>query len=127
MIIYPQSIIYYVVRCPKLQQWLCDTAIKSSLELCNAENYSDCDPTFTHKIDEDYDICLSGISRDSFCNCYLGWIQHCAGCREQVGNSHAWKKLGIWESHFLEILSLEGNLCNFEVKFIIKMAISVLF
>ena len=27
--------------------------------------------------------------------------------------------LGIWESHSWEILILEGNLCNFEGKFII--------
>ncbi|XP_072032529.1 pecanex-like protein 1 isoform X2 [Amphiura filiformis] len=80
---YVKSIIYYVVRCVKLEQWLTDEAIKTALEPCTAENYSDCDPTFTHKIDEDYDLGLNGISRESFCSCYLGWVQHCASRRQQ--------------------------------------------
>ena len=40
---------------------------------------------------------------------------------------YAWTKCGIWESHFREILLLEGNLCNFEEKFIILMDILVFF
>ena len=40
---------------------------------------------------------------------------------------HAWKKCGIWESYSREMLLLEGNLCNFEGKFIILMDISVFF
>ena len=39
----------------------------------------------------------------------------------QLGDDHAWKKCGIWESHSQEILLLEGKLCNFEGKFIIQM------
>ena len=40
---------------------------------------------------------------------------------------HAWKQLGIWESYSREMLLLQGNLCNFEGKFIILMDISVFF
>ena len=34
-------------------------------------------------------------------------------------DEHAWNKIGIWSSHSMEILLLEGKLCNFEWKFII--------
>ncbi|XP_033628750.1 pecanex-like protein 1 isoform X1 [Asterias rubens] len=80
---YVKSIIYYVVRCPKLEQWVNDEILQEALRTCNDDAYTDCDPTFTPKIDEDYDLRQSGISRDSFCNCYLGWIQHCVGRRQE--------------------------------------------
>ncbi|XP_022083039.1 pecanex-like protein 1 isoform X2 [Acanthaster planci] len=80
---YVKSIIYYVVRCPKLEQWVTSEIIQEALKDCSEERYTDCDPTFTPKIDEDYDMRQSGISRESFCNCYLGWIQHCASRREE--------------------------------------------
>ena len=34
------------------------------------------------------------------------------------GEGHAWKKCRIWESYSWETLLLEGNICNFEGKFI---------
>ncbi len=80
---YVKSIIYYVVRCPKLEQWVNDEILQEALRTCNDDAYTDCDPTFTPKIDEDYDLRQSGISRESFCNCYLGWIQHCVGRRQE--------------------------------------------
>ncbi|XP_038076730.1 pecanex-like protein 1 isoform X2 [Patiria miniata] len=80
---YVKSIIYYVVRCPKLEQWVVNETIQEALKDCSEDRYTDCDPTFTPKIDEDYDLRQSGISRESFCNCYLGWIQHCASRREE--------------------------------------------
>ena len=39
---------------------------------------------FSVKIDEDYVHCLQGVTRASFCNVYLEWIQYCANKREQV-------------------------------------------
>ena len=66
-----QSIIYYVVRCPNLEQWVGNSLIQDALKDCTSDSYTDCDPTFTPKIDEDYDLRQSGISRESFCDCYL--------------------------------------------------------
>lgn len=36
------------------------------------------------KIDEDYVHCLQGVTRASFCNVYLEWIQYCTGKMETV-------------------------------------------
>ncbi|XP_066281752.1 pecanex-like protein 1 isoform X2 [Branchiostoma lanceolatum] len=84
---YIKSIIYYVVRSPKLETWVNNTDIQEALKICLDKTYADVDPTFNHNIDDDYDIRLNGISRHSFCNTYLLWIQHCAGRREQAVDS----------------------------------------
>lgn len=39
---------------------------------------------FSVKIDEDYVHCLQGVTRASFCNVYLEWIQYCANKLEEV-------------------------------------------
>ena len=39
---------------------------------------------FSVKIDEDYVHCLQGVTRASFCNVYLEWIQYCTGKQEEV-------------------------------------------
>ncbi|XP_071479063.1 pecanex-like protein 1 [Diadema antillarum] len=80
---YVKSIIYYVVRCPKLSQWLENESLSAALEPCTGANYVDCDPTFNPKIDDDYDQVKKGVTRDSFCDCYLEWIQHCASRRQE--------------------------------------------
>nr|XP_006812532.1 PREDICTED: pecanex-like protein 1-like [Saccoglossus kowalevskii] len=81
---YVKSIIYYVVRSPKLNDWLStDGNIQESLKACVDKNYADCDPTFTPNIDEDFDHRSSGISRNAFCNTYGEWIQYCANRRQQ--------------------------------------------
>ncbi len=81
-----QSIIYYTVRSPKLEQWLEEDGIQEGLRPTLSKSYVDLDPTFTSHVDEDYDHRLSGISKSSFCNIYLEWIQHCASRRGKVGN-----------------------------------------
>jgi len=48
------------------------------------KNYVDLDPTFSMNVDEDFDTRLSGVSKSSFCNIYLEWIQYCASRREKV-------------------------------------------
>ncbi|KAM6912975.1 pecanex-like protein 1 [Xenentodon cancila] len=74
---YVKGIIYYVVASPKLEEWLANETMKDGLRGCGERNYVDLDPTFNPNIDEDYDHRLAGISRDSFCAVYLGWIQYC--------------------------------------------------
>lgn len=79
-----QSIIYYTVRSPRLEQWLENPAIFETLTLLSDEDYCDADVTFSVHVDEDYDSQNSGISRKSFCNRNLDWIQYCASRREKV-------------------------------------------
>uniref|UniRef100_A0A7N8WLC5 Pecanex-like protein n=1 Tax=Mastacembelus armatus TaxID=205130 RepID=A0A7N8WLC5_9TELE len=74
---YVKGIIYYVIASPKLEEWLANETMKDGLRGCSERNYVDLDPTFNPNIDEDYDHRLAGISRDSFCSVYLGWIQYC--------------------------------------------------
>uniref|UniRef100_A0A8C4ZHS8 Pecanex-like protein n=1 Tax=Gadus morhua TaxID=8049 RepID=A0A8C4ZHS8_GADMO len=76
-IYYVKGIIYYVVANPKLEEWLANETMRDGLRPCAERNYVDLDPTFNPNIDEDYDHRLAGISRDSFCGVYLGWIQYC--------------------------------------------------
>ncbi|KAL3873552.1 hypothetical protein ACJMK2_036651 [Sinanodonta woodiana] len=78
---YIKSIIYYTVRSPRLETWLNNPAINEALMSVSDENFVDVDPAFNMHVDEDYDAHLSGISRKSFCNCYLNWIQYCASRR----------------------------------------------
>lgn len=84
MSLWVQGIIYYVVASPKLEEWLANETMKDGLRGCGERNYVDLDPTFNPNIDEDYDHRLAGISRDSFCAVYLGWIQYCNSRRAKV-------------------------------------------
>lgn len=84
-----QGIIYYVIASPKLEEWLANDTMKDGLRGCGERNYVDLDATFNPNIDEDYDHRLSGISRDSFCGVYLGWIQYCNSRRTKVAPSRS--------------------------------------
>uniref|UniRef100_A0A1B0CEQ8 Pecanex-like protein n=2 Tax=Lutzomyia longipalpis TaxID=7200 RepID=A0A1B0CEQ8_LUTLO len=74
---YVKSIIYYTVQSPKLDEWLNSQAIQEALQITMERQYVDLDPVFNHNLDEDYDFRSSGITRNSFCSVYLGWIQYC--------------------------------------------------
>ncbi|XP_069567654.1 pecanex-like protein 1 isoform X3 [Brachyistius frenatus] len=74
---YVKGIIYYVIASAKLEEWLANETMRDGLRGCGERNYVDLDPTFNPNIDEDYDHRLAGVSRDSFCSVYLGWIQYC--------------------------------------------------
>ncbi|XP_077394460.1 pecanex-like protein 1 isoform X2 [Festucalex cinctus] len=84
---YVKGIIYYVVASPKLEEWLSNETMKEGLRACGERNYVDLDPTFNPNIDEDYDHRLAGVSRDSFCSVYLGWIQYCNSRRDKPLNN----------------------------------------
>uniref|UniRef100_A0A3B4XQL6 Pecanex-like protein n=1 Tax=Seriola lalandi dorsalis TaxID=1841481 RepID=A0A3B4XQL6_SERLL len=80
---YLKSIIYYLVHSPKLSTWLKDAAIQEALQSYTKWHHIERDPqVFSVKIDEDYVHCLQGVTRASFCNVYLEWIQYCAGKME---------------------------------------------
>uniref|UniRef100_A0AAX7UT49 Pecanex-like protein n=1 Tax=Astatotilapia calliptera TaxID=8154 RepID=A0AAX7UT49_ASTCA len=80
---YLKSIIYYLVHSPKLSTWLKDATIQEALQSYTKWHHIERDPqVFSVKIDEDYVHCLQGVTRASFCNVYLEWIQHCAGKME---------------------------------------------
>ncbi|KAJ7988757.1 hypothetical protein DPEC_G00312530 [Dallia pectoralis] len=74
---YVKGIIYYVIESARLDEWLANETMREGLKACGERNYVDLDPTFNPNIDEDYDHRLAGISRDSFCQVYLAWIQYC--------------------------------------------------
>lgn len=81
----PQCIVYYLVSSPKLSTWLADATIQETLQSYTKWHHIERDPqVFSVKIDEDYVHCLQGVTRASFCNVYLEWIQYCAGKMETV-------------------------------------------
>lgn len=84
-----QSIIYYVSRSSKMDEWLTNESIQEALRPCFGSNYVDGDPTFNLNIDEDYDHRASGITSSSFCMIYLDWIQYCNSRRQTVRLSPA--------------------------------------
>ncbi|XP_076598934.1 pecanex-like protein 2 isoform X2 [Chaetodon auriga] len=80
---YLKSIIYYLIHSPKLSTWLKDAAVQEALQSYTKWHHIERDPqVFSVKIDEDYVHCLQGVTRASFCNVYLEWIQYCAGKME---------------------------------------------
>ena len=84
---YIKSIIYYTVRSPKLMDWLQNDSILAAIRSTCDKNFVDLDPIFNPNIDEDFDTRNSGITRNSYCNIYLGWIQHCCQARDRsIGN-----------------------------------------
>ncbi|XP_042149195.1 pecanex-like protein 1 isoform X2 [Ixodes scapularis] len=74
---YVKSIVYYTVTSNCLEDWLGLPAVRDALSPTLERNYTDVDPVFNMNIDEDYDFRASGISRSSFCNVYLEWLQFC--------------------------------------------------
>ncbi|KAK0163469.1 hypothetical protein PV327_007144 [Microctonus hyperodae] len=75
---YVKSIVFYAIKSSKLKQWLDNLDIKEALKPTLEKNFVDLDPVFNMNIDEDFDFRASGITRSSFCNVYLDWIQFCA-------------------------------------------------
>uniref|UniRef100_A0A673WLB4 Pecanex-like protein n=1 Tax=Salmo trutta TaxID=8032 RepID=A0A673WLB4_SALTR len=79
---YVKSIVYYVSRSPKLEEWLANEMVQEALRPCLGPAYVDSDPTFNLNIDEDYDHRASGVTPSSFCIVYLDWIQYCNSRRQ---------------------------------------------
>ncbi|XP_062309131.1 pecanex-like protein 3 isoform X2 [Osmerus eperlanus] len=79
---YVKSIIYYVSRSAKLEEWLANEAVQEALRPCLGPAYVDSDPTFNLNIDEDYDHRASGITPAAFGMVYLDWIRYCNSRRQ---------------------------------------------
>ncbi|KAF4523513.1 hypothetical protein B566_EDAN004584 [Ephemera danica] len=84
---YVKSIVYYAVRSSRLEEWLSSMAISEAMRVMSERGFVDLDPVFNMNIDEDYDFRASGITRNSFCNVFLEWIQYCASRREKAIDS----------------------------------------
>ena len=81
-----QSIIYYMVTSPKVSSWIKNESLLKSLQPFAKWHYIERDlAMFNMNIDDDYVPCLQGITRASYCNVYLEWIQYCAQKRQEVG------------------------------------------
>uniref|UniRef100_A0A8C0ZTE4 Pecanex-like protein n=1 Tax=Castor canadensis TaxID=51338 RepID=A0A8C0ZTE4_CASCN len=81
---YVKSIIYYMVTSPKLLSWTKNESLLTSLQPFAKWHYIERDlAMFNMNIDDDYVPCLQGITRASYCNVYLEWIQYCAGKRQE--------------------------------------------
>ncbi|KAG8189936.1 hypothetical protein JTE90_009077 [Oedothorax gibbosus] len=83
---YVKSVIYYTIINEKLERWLQSETIQEALRPTMDKNYADLDPVFNMTVDEDYDFRASGVSRNSFCNVYLEWIQYC-NARNKLSHS----------------------------------------
>ena len=94
-----QSVIFYAVQSPKLNHWLNSDNIQEQLQALQDPQYVDVDPTFYHNIDEDYDLRQGGISKVSFLNCYLAWIQYCASRKDPVSKPLASYADVVWVCH----------------------------
>lgn len=81
---YVKSIIFYAVKSAKLKYWLGNSDISDALKITLDKNFVDLDPVFKMNIDEDYDFRAIGITRSSFCNVYLDWIQFCVTKQDKV-------------------------------------------
>ncbi|XP_059482533.1 pecanex-like protein 1 isoform X2 [Neocloeon triangulifer] len=85
---YVKSIIYYAMKSTRLEEWLQSPSILDTLKDMSNRHFVDLDPVFNMNIDDDYDYVASGITRNSFCNVYLKWIQYCGRKREKIIDTH---------------------------------------
>lgn len=75
-----------MVTSPKLLSWVKNESLLKSLQPFAKWHHIERDlAMFNINIDDDYVPCLQGITRASYCNVYLEWIQYCAGKRQEVG------------------------------------------
>ncbi|XP_004519177.1 protein pecanex [Ceratitis capitata] len=86
---YIKSIIYYVIKNPKLEHWLASAPIQEALQHTLSRQFVDLDPIFNYNLDEDFDFRAVGITRSSFCYVYLSWINFCFDKRKESQNPAA--------------------------------------
>ncbi|EDL11805.1 RIKEN cDNA E330039K12, partial [Mus musculus] len=85
---YVKSIIYYMVTSPKLVSWVKNESLLKSLQPFAKWHHIERDlAMFNINIDDDYVPCLQGITRASYCNVFLEWIQYCAGKRQELSKT----------------------------------------
>ncbi|XP_029388530.1 pecanex-like protein 2 isoform X3 [Mus pahari] len=85
---YVKSIIYYMATSPKLVSWVKNESLLKSLQPFAKWHHIERDlAMFNINIDDDYVPCLQGITRASYCNVFLEWIQYCAGKRQELSKT----------------------------------------
>ncbi|XP_051025215.1 pecanex-like protein 2 [Acomys russatus] len=85
---YVKSIVYYMVTSPKLLSWVKNESLLTSLQPFAKWHHIERDlAMFNINIDDDYVPCLQGITRASYCNVFLEWIQYCAGKRQELSKA----------------------------------------
>ncbi|XP_065365040.1 protein pecanex [Calliphora vicina] len=84
---YVKSIIYYVIKNPKLDEWLNSAVIQEALQHTMSRQFVDLDPIFNFNLDEDFDFRAVGITRTSFCYVYLSWLNYCYDKRKESLNT----------------------------------------
>ncbi|XP_055473540.1 pecanex-like protein 2 [Psammomys obesus] len=85
---YIKSIIYYLAASPKLLSWVKNEALLRSLQPFAKWHHIERDAAmFSVNTDDDYVPCLQGITRASYCNAFLEWIQFCAGKRRELSKA----------------------------------------
>ncbi|CAG9859942.1 unnamed protein product [Phyllotreta striolata] len=85
---YVKSIIFYLIRSPKLSEWLTNPTISKALSPMELANFVDLDPIFNYNIDEDFDMSNCGITLHSFLNTHGDWIKYCVERHEQCIEAH---------------------------------------
>ena len=75
-----------MVTSTKQFSWIKNESLLKTLQPFAKWHYIERDlAMFNMNIDDDYVPCLQGITRASYCNVYLEWIQYCAQKRQEVG------------------------------------------
>lgn len=83
-----------MVTSPKLVSWVKNESLLKSLQPFAKWHHIERDlAMFNINIDDDYVPCLQGITRASYCNVFLEWIQYCAGKRQEVGRGAGAERL----------------------------------
>lgn len=90
MTLYIKCIIYYALTSSKFRQWLREEAVATAVHtVVISPKYTDVDSIFCSTNDEDYDTVEQGISRVSFNNVYLSWMNYCIEKRQETVQEEA--------------------------------------
>ncbi|XP_055329491.1 pecanex-like protein 1 isoform X2 [Paramacrobiotus metropolitanus] len=100
---YVKCIIFYLLKHPRVLQWL----IYTEKEIASVHNldYYDLDPLFVSNIDMDFDIRYHGISRHAFYLALESWIEYCVGHSE-------YRDLDISEPSAFMTLAFAMSICG---------------
>ncbi|KAI1719944.1 pecanex-like protein 1 [Ditylenchus destructor] len=86
--LYVKCMIYYAVRNPNFDKWINNETILNTLRpILKNSRFVESDQMFCAANDEDYDLNLSGVSKQNFMDIYGDWIEFCVRRRQPDSNS----------------------------------------
>ncbi|KAI1727558.1 pecanex-like protein 1 [Ditylenchus destructor] len=86
--LYVKCMIYYAFRNPNFDKWINNETILSTLRpILKNSRFVESDQMFCAANDEDYDLNLSGVSKQNFMEIYGDWIEYCLRKRQPDLNS----------------------------------------